>query len=86
MEERKAGDPATSYVARLHAKGLDAILKKVGEEAVETLLAAKGGDRAQIVHETADVELGQMHAAEPTQGDPEELGANPGIVCADRSR
>ncbi len=52
---RRGADPAKSYVASLHAKGLDAILKKVGEEAVETVLAAKAGDRRAIVHETADL-------------------------------
>jgi phosphoribosyl-ATP pyrophosphohydrolase len=52
---RRAADPAVSYVAKLHAKGLDAILKKVGEEATETVIAAKAGDRAGVVHETADL-------------------------------
>jgi len=55
LEERKQADPRTSYVASLYAKGLDAILKKIGEEATETVLAAKDGERAQIVHETADL-------------------------------
>lgn len=55
LEARKQADPASSYVARLYAGGLDAILKKVGEEAAETLIAAKGGDKAQIVHEVADL-------------------------------
>lgn len=49
------GDPDKSYVARLHSKGLDAILKKVGEEAVEVVMAAKDGDRARIVGEMADL-------------------------------
>ena len=49
------GDPATSYVARLFAKGTDAILKKIGEEATETVMAAKDGDRAKIVAEVADL-------------------------------
>jgi phosphoribosyl-ATP pyrophosphohydrolase len=52
---RREADPATSYVASLNAKGLDHILKKVAEEAVETVIAAKGGERAAIVHETADL-------------------------------
>jgi phosphoribosyl-ATP pyrophosphohydrolase len=52
---RRGGDPAVSYVARLNAKGLDAILKKVGEEATETVIAGKGGERAALVHETADL-------------------------------
>ena len=55
LETRKGADPETSYVARLYAGGVDAILKKVGEEATETLLAAKGADRRQLVHETADL-------------------------------
>jgi phosphoribosyl-ATP pyrophosphohydrolase len=55
LEARKGGDPDASYVASLYAKGLDAILKKVGEEATETVLAAKDGDPARIVYETADL-------------------------------
>jgi len=55
LEARKQADPEHSYVASLYAKGLDAILKKIGEEATETVLAAKDGDPAQIVHETADL-------------------------------
>jgi phosphoribosyl-ATP pyrophosphohydrolase len=55
LEARKGADPQTSYVARLYAKGTDAILKKVGEEASETIIAAKGGNREQIVYETADL-------------------------------
>ena len=52
---RSAADPASSYVAALNAKGLDAILKKVGEEATEVVIAAKGGERAALVRETADL-------------------------------
>jgi len=55
LEARKGADPDSSYVAGLHAKGLDAILKKVGEEAAETIIAAKDGDPKAIVHETADL-------------------------------
>jgi phosphoribosyl-ATP pyrophosphohydrolase len=55
LEARKNAAPDSSYVAGLYAKGLDAILKKIGEEATETVLAAKQGDRGQIVHETADL-------------------------------
>ncbi len=55
IEARKNGDPEKSYVARLFAKGDDAMLKKIGEEATETVLAAKSGDRLQLVHETADL-------------------------------
>jgi phosphoribosyl-ATP pyrophosphohydrolase len=55
LEARKGADPQSSYVSGLYAKGLDAILKKIGEEATETVLAAKSGERAKIVHETADL-------------------------------
>ena len=55
LEARKSADPAASWTARLYSEGLDAILKKVGEEATETVLAAKGGDRSRIVEETADL-------------------------------
>ena len=52
---RRGADPSTSYVASLNAKGLDQILKKVAEEAVETVLASKVGEREAIIHETADL-------------------------------
>ena len=52
---RGKGDPSASYVASLFAKGEDAILKKVAEEAAETVLAAKGGDKLHLVRETADL-------------------------------
>ena len=55
LEARKSADPATSWTARLYSQGLDAILKKIGEEATETVLAAKGGDRSRIIEETADL-------------------------------
>ena len=55
LEERKAANPESSYVAKLHSKGLDAILKKVGEEATETVMAAKDGVAEKIVYETADL-------------------------------
>ncbi len=55
LAERRRADPGRSYVASLYAKGEDAILKKVGEEAAEVIIAAKGGERAQILHETADL-------------------------------
>ena len=55
LEQRKQADPASSYVASLYHKGLDTILKKVGEEATETVIAAKGGDTDQLVYETADL-------------------------------
>lgn len=55
LDQRKAADPSTSYVAKLHSKGMDSILKKVGEEATETVIAAKGGNPEEIIYETADL-------------------------------
>lgn len=55
LESRKRASPESSYVAKLFHKGEDAILKKIGEEATEVLLAAKGGDNAHLVYETADL-------------------------------
>ncbi len=55
IESRKAASPDSSYVAKLFSKGEDAILKKIGEEATETILASKEGDKAHIVYETADL-------------------------------
>jgi len=55
IDARRGADPDTSYVARLFAKGEDTILKKIGEEATESVLAAKDGARERIVAETADL-------------------------------
>jgi phosphoribosyl-ATP pyrophosphohydrolase len=55
IEARKSGDPDKSYVARLLSQGEDSILKKIGEEATETVLAAKGGDKLHLVREVADL-------------------------------
>ena len=55
LESRKNADPGTSYVASLYDKGLDEILKKIGEEATETVIAAKSGEKTAIIHETADL-------------------------------
>lgn len=55
LEERKQADPDSSYVAKLYHKGLDAILKKIGEEATETVMAAKDGEADKIVYEVADL-------------------------------
>ena len=55
LEQRKQAEPESSYVASLYHKGLDAILKKIGEEATETVMAAKDGDKAKIIYETADL-------------------------------
>jgi len=54
LEQRKSAPADSSYVASLYAKGEDTILKKVGEEAAEAIIAAKGGEREQIIYETAD--------------------------------
>jgi phosphoribosyl-ATP pyrophosphohydrolase len=62
IEARKSADPDTSYVARLFHKGTDAILKKVGEEATETVMAAKDGDAKKIVYEVADLWFHSMIA------------------------
>ena len=55
IHERKDGDPAKSYVAKLFAQGEDAMLKKIGEEATETVLAAKSNDRLHLVREVTDL-------------------------------
>ncbi len=55
LEQRKQESADASYVASLYAKGLDSILKKIGEEAAETIIAAKGDDDEQIIYETADL-------------------------------
>lgn len=55
LEARKNADPQSSYVAKLYAKGLDSILKKIGEESAEAIIAAKGGDKSQVVYELADL-------------------------------
>lgn len=59
LEARKAADPDTSYVASLHAKGLNKILEKVGEECTETLIAAKDAEQSgktdDLIYETADL-------------------------------
>jgi phosphoribosyl-ATP pyrophosphohydrolase len=55
IDERKGGDPEKSYVAKLFAQGEDAMLKKIGEEATETVLAAKSGDRLHLVREVTDL-------------------------------
>ena len=62
IESRRGADPASAYVARLLAHGGDAILKKIGEEATETVMAAKDGDRTKIVYEVADLWFHSMVA------------------------
>lgn len=55
IEARKGADPERSYVASLYAKGDDAVLKKIGEEAIETVIAGKDGDKMRITAEVADL-------------------------------
>lgn len=55
LEQRKTAEADSSYVAGLYHKGLDAILKKIGEEATETVMAAKDGDKDKLVYEVADL-------------------------------
>jgi len=55
LEQRKTAAADSSYVASLYHKGLDGILKKIGEEATETVMAAKDGDKDKIIYETADL-------------------------------
>lgn len=55
LEARKTEEPSESYVASLYAEGTDAILKKIGEEATEVVLAGKTGEKKAIIHEIADL-------------------------------
>ncbi len=55
LAERKAAPPTQSYVSQLYQKGTDAILKKIGEEAAEVIMAAKDGDRLHLVWEVTDL-------------------------------
>lgn len=55
LQQRKQADAESSYVASLYEAGTDKILKKLGEEATETVIAGKSGDRQQIIYETADL-------------------------------
>lgn len=82
IESRKpaaGGDPDKSYVARLFSKGTDAILKKVGEEATEVVMAAKDGQRERLVAEVADLWFHTMIALA-------HLGARPADVLAELAR
>lgn len=55
LASRRNADPSSSYTAKLFSKGPDAILKKIGEECAELIMAAKDGETPQIVYESADV-------------------------------
>jgi phosphoribosyl-ATP pyrophosphohydrolase len=83
LEQRKAADPSSSYFAKLYAKGMDSILKKVGEEATETVIAAKGGKAEDIIYETADLWFHTLvmlsHAGLSAQDVLEELARREGL-------
>ncbi|MDH4290285.1 MAG: phosphoribosyl-ATP diphosphatase [Aquincola sp.] len=79
IASRRGGDPDKSYVARLFAKGPDAILKKVGEEATEVVMAAKDGDRARLTAEVADLWFHSMIALA-------QFGLAPADVLAELER
>ena len=84
IEARKGADPASSYVASLLAKGGDAILKKIGEEATETVMASKDGVPARVTAEVADLwfhclVLLAHHAVEFGHRQPALLGEQLGL-------
>ncbi len=79
IEARRGADPAASYVARLFDKGTDAILKKIGEEATEVVMAAKDGARERIVGEVADLWFHSMIALA-------HFGLTPADVLAELER
>jgi phosphoribosyl-ATP pyrophosphohydrolase len=79
IDARKSADPESSYVASLFDKGMNSILKKVGEEAAETIVAAKEPDDAQLVHETADLWFHTLVMLA-------ERGLGPGLVLAELER
>ncbi len=87
LDERKSAAPDSSYVASLHAKGLNKILEKVGEEATETLLAAKdasiSGDNSDLIYETADLWFHSLvmlsHLGESPQAVLDELARRFGL-------
>jgi phosphoribosyl-ATP pyrophosphohydrolase len=79
IAQRRGGDPERSYVARLFHKGTDAILKKVGEEATEVVMAAKDGDATKIVYEVADLWFHSMIALA-------QFGLTPNDVLAELER
>jgi phosphoribosyl-ATP pyrophosphohydrolase len=73
LAQRKRADPESSYVARLYAQGTDAILKKIGEEATELILAAKSGDSRQLTHEAADLWFHMLVLLEDQGLEPEDV-------------
>ena len=79
LEQRKGADPEGSYVARLYAGGREAIVRKVGEEALEVVLAGTGDDRQALVRETADLWFHTLVMLA-------ERGLGPGEVLAELDR
>jgi phosphoribosyl-ATP pyrophosphohydrolase len=79
IDQRRGGDPDKSYVARLFHKGTDAILKKIGEEATEVVMAGKDGDARKLVNETADLWFHSMLALAA-------FGVKPADVLAELER
>jgi phosphoribosyl-ATP pyrophosphohydrolase len=79
IAQRRSGDPERSYVARLFHKGTDAILKKVGEEATEVVMAGKDGEPAKIIYEVADLWFHSMIALA-------QFGLTPADVLAELER
>ncbi len=79
IESRKGQDPEKSYVARLISKGEDAVLKKVGEEATELVMAGKDGDKDKIIYEAADLWFHSMIALA-------HFGLSPAQVMAELER
>ncbi|MGB0224525.1 MULTISPECIES: phosphoribosyl-ATP diphosphatase [unclassified Marinobacterium] len=77
LEERKGASADSSYVASLYSKGLNKILEKVGEEATETILAAKdaekSGDNSELIYETADLWFHTMVALKHLDVSPEQV-------------
>lgn len=79
IASRRGGDPDKSYVARLFHKGTDTILKKIGEEATEVVIAAKDGDARKIVYEVADLWFHSLVALA-------QFGLTPADVIAELER
>jgi len=73
IQERKNGSSEKSYTASLFQKGLDTILKKTGEEAIELVIAGKGGKREEIVYEAADLLYHLLVLLSYYDIDPEEI-------------
>ena len=79
ISARRSADPATSYVATLFAKGDEAMIKKIGEEATEAVMAAKDGDRLRLTAEIADLWFHCLVVLVKN-------GLGPGDVCAELAR